>query len=101
MVQLMNGVYRNEWRLLANFFNPQIRLTDKYCIGSKLHRKFAKPKTPYEQLLPYLSDAKRAEITEIYNSINPFELRKKLKRKLRDIQGYNSRPIQNLGKEAM
>lgn len=101
MVQLMNGIYRNEWRLLANFFNPQIRLIEKYRVGAKLHRKFAKPKTPYEQLLPYLSDAKKAELAEIYKSLDPFELRKKLKRKLHDVQGYNSRPMQGLGKEAM
>jgi hypothetical protein len=99
--QLMNAIYRNEWRLLANFFHPQIRLIEKYRIGSKLHRKFAKPRTAFEQLLPFLDEAKRRELTELYNSLNPFELRKKLKRKLRDLKGYNSQAIENLGKEAM
>ena len=33
MVNLMNQIYRNEWRLLANYFHPQIRLKTKERYG--------------------------------------------------------------------
>lgn len=100
MVQLMNNIYRGEWRLLANFFYPQIRLKSKERIGSKVSRKFHDPRTPFSMLKEFLSDEKLTELEELKSSLNPFDLQKKLKRKLRRFAGYNSRSPDRLGKYA-
>jgi len=46
MVALMNDLYRSEWRLLMNFFLPQVKLVAKERIGSKTIKKHDKPQTP-------------------------------------------------------
>ena len=101
MVQLMNNIYRGEWRLLSNFFHPQIRLKSKERIGAKVIRKFHKPRTPYDMLKEHLTEEKTKELEEKMNALNPFTLGKKLKRKLRDIQAYNSRSPERAGKYAL
>lgn len=101
MVSLMNNVYRKEWRKLSNYFHPQIRLKSKERHGAKIKRKFHAPVTPFENLKPYLTEEESKSIQDEIDSINPFELVKKLKRKLRDFQAYNSRPRDGLGKHAI
>lgn len=101
MVQLMNNIYRNEWRLLSNFFHPQIRLKSKERNGAKVKRTFHAPITPFEALQKHLSEEELEKMSTEYNALNPFDLRKKLKRRLRDLQAYNSRSIDRLGKHAM
>jgi hypothetical protein len=100
MVRLMNNVYRNEWRLISNYYHPQIRLKSKERNGAKVKRTFHDPQTPFEILKKYLPESKIAEMEEEMKKINPFELRKKLKRRLTDFQGYNSRSTDRLGKHA-
>ena len=95
MVQLMNNIYQKEWRLLSNFFYPQIRLKSKVRHGAKVKRIFFKPVTPFENLRPFITAEKTAELSAEYENLNPFDLRKKLKRKLRYFQAYNSRPGDN------
>lgn len=101
MVRLMNSIYRNEWRLLSNLFHPQIRLKAKVRIGAKVKRTFHKPVTPFENLKAHLTTEKSASIQLQIDGLNPFNLVKKLKRKLRDLQLYNSRSPNSLGKHAM
>ncbi|MCX6126470.1 MAG: hypothetical protein NTV34_17180, partial [Proteobacteria bacterium] len=101
MVTLMNNVYRNEWRKLSNYFHPQIRLKSKERHGAKVKRKFHTAVTLFENLKSHLSKEKSQSIQIEIDSLNPFELVKKLKRKLRDFQGYNSRPRDGLGKHAI
>ena len=101
MVQLMNSVYRNEWRKLSNYFHPQIRLKSKERHGSKIRRKFHAPVTPFENLRPHLSEDTTQRIQSEIALLSPFQLVKKLKIKLRDFQAYNSRPGDGLGKHAI
>ena len=101
MVTLMNNIYRNEWHKLSNYFHPQIRLKTKERHGSKIKRKFHKAVTPFEILKPHLTIEKAQAIQAEIDALNPFELVKKLKRKLRDFQAYNSRPRDGLGKHAI
>ena len=100
-VSLMNAVYRNEWHLLSNYFHPQIRLKSKERIGARIKRQFHKPVTPFENLKPYLTAEKTREIEAEIAGVNPFELVKKMKRKLREFQAYNSRSPDELGKHAI
>ena len=101
MVNLMNNIYRNEWRKLSNYFHPQIRLKSKERIGAKIKRKFHPAITPFENLKPHLIEGVAQKIQSEIDLLDPFELVKKLKRKLRDFQAYNSRPRGGLGKHAM
>jgi hypothetical protein len=91
MVSLMNNIYRQEWRSLSNYFHPQIRLKSKVRIGSKIKRTFHPPATPFTSLKRYLSEEKAKAIQAEIDGLDPFMLVKKLKRKLRDFQAYNSR----------
>jgi hypothetical protein len=101
MVQLMNNIYRNEWSTLTNFFYPQIRLKSKERIGSKVKRKFHEPKTPFELLKGFLSEEDLKQLEAKAEESNPFTLRKKLKKKLREFSAYNSRSAERLGKYAV
>lgn len=101
MVQLMNAVYRKEWRLLSNHFLPQIRLHSKQRVGSKVIRKFRPAETPFAQVCKFLSEEKLIQLKYEHDALDPFELRFKLKKKLREFQGYNSRPRDDLGKYAV
>lgn len=101
MVQLMNNIYRTEWRLLSNYFYPQIRLKSKERHGAKIKRTFHKPITPFENLKKYLPPEKIVEMEAEYAALDPFALRKKLQRRLRDFQAYNSRPMDAGGKYAV
>ena len=100
MVQRMNNIYKNEWRLLTNYFHPQIRLKSKERHGSKIKRTFHPPATSFENLIKYLPEDKISEMEKEFNELNPFELRKKVKRRLSELQGYNGRTIERLGKHA-
>ena len=42
----MNDLYQNELRIFQNLFLPSMKLLDKTRIGSKLKRRYDKPKTP-------------------------------------------------------
>lgn len=101
MVQLMNNIYRNEWRLLSNYFYPQIRLKSKVRHGAKIKRTFHKPATPLEVMKTYLPRDKIAAMEAEHALLNPFELRKRLKRRLRELHAYNSRPGDAGGKYAI
>ena len=101
ITQLMNAVYRKEWRLLSNHFLPQIRLKSKERLGSKIIRRFKPPQTPYALLCTYLSGQRLKQFQTEHKGLDPFELRRKLKKKLRDFQAYNSRPRDDLGKYAI
>jgi len=51
IVDLLNDLYKNEWRLYHNFFLPSVKLIEKERIRSKIIKKHDKPKTPYQRIL--------------------------------------------------
>jgi hypothetical protein len=48
----INDLYQHELRALQNLFLPSMKLTEKVRVGSKLKRRYDKPLTPLERLLP-------------------------------------------------
>lgn len=88
LVYLMNDIYQNEWRLLQNFFIPQIKLTQKTRVGSKYKRKYSKPITPYKRILNFEQTPKQTkeQLINQYKTLNPFELKKSLEKKLKTIK---------------
>lgn len=84
VVELMNDLYKNEMSQMNNYFLPNTKLIEKQRIESKINKKHDKPATPYQRLMQseYISDEKKNELTLVYKSLNPFELKKNIKKKV-------------------
>lgn len=84
VVELMNDLYKNEISLLNNYFLPNFKLIKKERVESKIIKKHDVPATPYQRLMlsKHVTEEKKQELTEIYNQLNPFELKKTIQKKL-------------------
>ncbi len=84
---LVNDLYKNEWGLLQNFFIPQVKLIEKIRVGAKYKRKHSKPMTPYQRLMEcsQIPDQVKKDLTKKFESLNPFELKDGIERKLKRI----------------
>lgn len=84
VVALMNDVYKNEISQMNNYFLPNTKLTAKQRVDSKIIKKHDKPETPYQRLMKSgdISEDSKKKLTETYNSLNPFELKKNIKMKI-------------------
>lgn len=89
LVPLLNGLYKNEWRLYHNFFIPSVKLIEKKRVGSKTVKRYDKLKTPFQRALEadslYVSNAKKHELQKIFDSLNPFDLRNAIEKKIAEI----------------
>jgi len=81
---LIQDLYRNELRLYKNFFQPVMMLSRKVRIVGRPKRTYGPAKTPYHRLIEsgQLSAEKARELKELYQSLNPAELKRKIDRKL-------------------
>jgi len=57
-----------------------MKLIEKKRVGSKVRKKYDSPKTPFERVLESseVSDVVKKELTKIYESLNPAQLRKEI-----------------------
>jgi hypothetical protein len=97
MVPLLNDLYSNQWRLFLNFFLPSVKLIAKHRHKSKTIKKHDAPKTPFQRLLASntLSPNQHQELQQLFDSLNPFQLQKIIKKKIRIILQYATpTPIQ-------
>jgi len=80
----MNDIYMCEQYHLYNFFIPTMKLKNKTRIGSRYKRQYSTPQTPYERLIESeaLTQEQKNKLIRVYESLNPFELKSKLKIKL-------------------
>jgi len=83
-LDMLNDLYRNELRLYKNFFQPVIKLILKERIGGRIHRKYDKPRTPFQRILesPEIAESKKQELKNIYQSLNPAQLKRMIDKKL-------------------
>jgi len=83
-LKILRDLYRNELRLYKNFFQPVMKLVSKERIGGKIHKKYDKAKTPYHRVMESneVSAKKKKELTKIYESLNPAELKRTIDKKL-------------------
>jgi hypothetical protein len=90
LVPLINDLYSNEWSLYQNHFMPSQKLLSKEKINSKYRRKYEKAKTPYQRLLesPHISEEVKMQKALLHQTLNPFELKKAIERKVRNIFKY-------------
>ena len=93
IVNLMNDLYRAEWRLYHNFFQPSTKLIEKKVIASKVFKRYDKPKTPYERVLEskLVDPSVKRFLKEQFENLNPFQLRKGIEAKMKKIFDYLNR----------
>lgn len=76
IVDMINDLYRKEWRQLYNFFMPQMKLIEKDRVGAKYRKKYDEPKTPYQRLVdsPHVSEEAKEKLRAEKKTLNPFSL---------------------------
>jgi hypothetical protein len=76
---LIAAIYA-DLRLYVNFFLPSMKLEAKQRQGAKVSKRYDTPATPYQRLLALkaFSEEKRQELEELYLSLNPAALRRRL-----------------------
>lgn len=69
-------------RLYINFFQPVMKQISKTRIGSKVMKKYDKPKTPYQRILEssHVSEDKKDALKRQYEKLNPAELHRQMQR---------------------
>jgi hypothetical protein len=96
---LIRDRYRNELRLYKNLFQPVMMLVRKDRVFGRPKRVYSVPKTPYHCLPEsgQLSAEHVRELSELYLSLNPAELKRQIDRKLARLyalyQKKKKRPI--------
>jgi hypothetical protein len=87
LVDLLNDLYKNECSLYNNYFCPSMKLTSKKRINSKYVKKYDTPKTPYQRLIAsvHVSLEAKQKLTDTFQLLNPFILKKKIESKLKII----------------
>lgn len=71
----------------VNFFQPSLRLKDKHRRGAKVTKHYHPAATPYQRLLDAdaLVPEKQRELEELYESLDPLELKDSMDRRLGDL----------------
>jgi len=87
LVPAINDLYMNEWSLFTNYFCPTLKLKEKLRINSRYTKKYEPPQTPYQRLLDSqdVSTAAKRSLETVYNSLNPFKLKRRIDEKLKTI----------------
>lgn len=88
-VKLINDLYRNELRLYTNFFLPVMKIKSKEKINNSVCRKrYDRAQTPYRRLLAssQIQQAKKDELTRLYLSLNPVQLKRIIDEKVKKIK---------------
>jgi hypothetical protein len=87
IVDLLNDLYRNEWRLFHNFFCPSVKLISKERIGSKTIKRHDSPKTPYQRIIAssHVAESIKQSLARKLETLNPFVLRQTMETKLKKI----------------
>lgn len=87
IVDLLNDLYKNEWRLYHNFFIPSVKLQAKERVASKTIKRHDKPKTPYQRILDskHIPEKTKQQLKEIFKTLNPFKLKKTIDEKIAKI----------------
>src|SRR3990167_6151580 len=87
LVDLMNDLYANEWGQYQNHFCPVMKLIEKKKINSRYYKRYDKPMTPYYRLMgtTQISKETKDKLREQHKSLNPFELKRVIDKKLKRI----------------
>lgn len=85
LVALMNEIYKNYWNPLQNYFLPTFKLKEKIRIGSRIQKKYDKPKTPYQRLMDcsHLTEEQKGRLKQRKKELDPFKLERGLEANLK------------------
>lgn len=84
---LLNALYTEEWNAFRNFFCPAMKHLRTEIDGSHKKRIYDKPQTPFERLKACgkIDAGKISELEEIKAKLNPFALKRRIEKKLRQV----------------
>lgn len=87
LTALLNELYTSEWRWFMNAFMPSVKLIEKKQAGSKIIKKYDAAQTPLARVLasPHVSPARKRELKEQCQNLNPFQLQKSINQKIKHI----------------
>jgi hypothetical protein len=88
LVTRVHQLYRRDWRLLQNFFQPIMKLHTKQRHGSRVHKTYDRPQTPAQRLLawPGLSAQQRQRLWQLQATLDPITLTEAINRQLQLIR---------------
>ena len=83
----INSLYRGEWRLYKNFFQPVMKLKEKIRDKGKVHRKYEVAKTPYHRLMESdrIPEETKTKLDRLYRSLTPAELKRRIDAKVHEL----------------
>ncbi len=72
----LNALYKNEWRMMMNLFQPSVKLQAKLRVGSRLRRRYGTPRTPLARLQQwgFESPETQTELERLASTCDPFAL---------------------------
>ncbi len=87
LVEPIAALYREVWAPWQNFFLPCLKLKRRWREGSHWRKHYEPPKTACERLCEpgLLSRRERSQLQERRASLDPFELKEELERRLENI----------------
>lgn len=85
---LMNELYRGSLRLYINFFQPSVKCIEKKRVGARIKKVYDVAQTPYERVCahPKVSAETKETLTRLFETLDPFKLRKEIDALVREIQ---------------
>jgi len=93
-LSIINDLYRGDFRLYKNFFQPVMKLVSKERIGGSVKRKYDTPKTPYQRLMDsgQISEQTMKQLEMAYLSLNPAQLKRSIDTKVDKLyQAYENK----------
>jgi hypothetical protein len=87
LVEPISALYREVWAPWQNFFLPCLKLKRKWREGSPWRKRYELPQTACQRLCApgILPQKARRQLRERYASLNPFDLKDELEKKLKEI----------------
>jgi hypothetical protein len=88
LVELVQQLYRQSWRLLQNLFQPLMKLHHKQRHGSHVKKIYDRPQTPAQRLLawPGLSAQQRQQLRQLQTTLDPITLSEAVNSQLQRIR---------------
>jgi hypothetical protein len=87
LVDPISALYREVWAPWQNFFLPCLKLKRKWREGSHWRKRYELPQTAYQRLCApgILPQKARRQLRERYASLDPFDLKDELEKRLKEI----------------
>jgi hypothetical protein len=88
LVGPINQLYTHEWSQLHNHFMPSAKLRSKHRIGSRYHKTYDTPQTPYQRLMhcSEVSPSTRSVLKALHVTLDPIQLTDTVRSKLKKIR---------------